>query len=190
LQETSRIYPQSDPIALAARIPLLGGTRLHIGIFLALLLAVGLWWIFTRTRIGFELKAVGLGPLAAAVSGRIRVARVTALALLGSGALAGLAGGLEVGGVTYALFQNLSPGYGFSAIAVALLARLHPLWVVATGLLFGALEAGAQGMQREAGVPAVTVAVVEAVVIVVVLVADALVRRRAPLPISRVEAAP
>ena len=190
MQESSRIYPQSDPIALAARIPVLGGSRLHLGIFLALLLALGLWWVFTRTRIGFELKAVGLGPRAAEVSGRIPVARVTALALLGSGALAGLGGGLEVGGVTYALFQNLSPGYGFSAIAVALLARLHPLWVVATGLLFGALEAGAQGMQREAGVPAVTVAVVEAVVIVVVLVADALVRRRAPLLAARAEAAP
>ena len=82
-----------------------------------------------------------------------------------SGALAGLAGGVEVSGVSYALFQNLSPGYGFTAIAVALLARLHPLGVVATGLLFGALEAGAGAMQRDAGVPAVAVYVVEAVVI-------------------------
>ena len=94
------------------------------------------------------------------------------MALLGSGALAGLAGGVEVSGVSYALFQNLSPGYGFTGIAVALLARLHPLGVVATGLLFGALEAGAGAMQRDAGVPAVAVYVVEAVVIVVVLLAD------------------
>jgi simple sugar transport system permease protein len=98
--------------------------------------------------------------------------------LLGSGALAGLAGGIEVSGVSYALFQNLSPGYGFTAIAVALLARLQPLGVVATGLLFGALEAGAGAMQREAGVPAVAVYVVEAVVILVVLLADSANRRR------------
>jgi len=79
--------------------------------------------------------------------------------------------------VSYALFQNLSPGYGFTAIAVALLARLHPLGVVATGILFGALEAGAGAMQRDAGVPAVAVYVVEAVVIVVVLLAEASARR-------------
>ena len=103
---------------------------------------------------------------------------MTAVALLGSGALAGLAGGIEVSGVSYALFQNLSPGYGFTGIAVALLARLQPLGVVATGLLFGALEAGAGAMQREAGVPAVAVYVVEAVVIVVVLLADSASRQR------------
>jgi ABC-type uncharacterized transport system permease subunit len=98
---------------------------------------------------------VGLGPEAARVSGRIPVKRVVAGALVWSGALAGLGGGVEISGVTYTLFQNLSPGYGFTAIAVALLARLHPLGILATGILFGAIEAGAQGMQREAGVPAV-----------------------------------
>jgi simple sugar transport system permease protein len=102
---------------------------------------------------------------------------MAAVALLGSGALAGLAGGIEVSGVSYALFQNLSPGYGFTGIAVALLARLHPLGVVITGLVFGALEAGAGAMQRDAGVPAVAVYVVEAVVIIVVLLADAGTRR-------------
>jgi general nucleoside transport system permease protein len=102
---------------------------------------------------------------------------MAAVALLGSAALAGLAGGVEVSGVSYALFQNLSPGYGFTGIAVALLARLKPLGVLATGLLFGALEAGAGAMQREAGVPAVAVYVVEAVVILVVLLADAAARR-------------
>ncbi len=112
------------------------------------------------------------------ISGRIPVKRVLGLALLGSGALAGLGGGVEVSGVTYNLFANLSPGYGFTAIAVALLARLHPIGVLGAAVLFGALEAGAQGMQREAGVPAVGVAVVEAVVIVAVLLADASLRKR------------
>jgi simple sugar transport system permease protein len=177
LQESQHIYPQSDPIAEAARLPLLPGTRLHAGLVLALLGAAALWYLFARTLWGFRLRAVGAGPRAAEISGRIDARRMGAVALLGSGALAGLAGGIEISGVSYALFQNLSPGYGFTGIAVALLARLHPLGVVITGLLFGALEAGAGAMQRDAGVPAVAVYVVEAVVIIVVLLADASARR-------------
>lgn len=176
LQETQRIYPQSDPIASAARLPVLPGTRLHAGLLLALAGAALFWFLFARTLWGFRLRAVGTGARAAELSGRIDARRLAAAALLGSGAVAGVAGGVEVAGVSYALFQNLSPGYGFTAIAVALLARLHPLGVVATGLLFGALEAGAGAMQRDAGVPAVAVYVVEAVVILVVVLAEA--RRR------------
>lgn len=179
LQEARHVYPQSDPIAIAARLPLLPGSRLHSGILPAVLLAMGLWFVFNKTIWGFQLRAAGLGPRAAEVSGRIPVKRVLGYALLWSGAFAGLAGGLEISGVTYSLYQNLSPGYGFTAIAVALLARLHPLGVLASGVLFGALEAGAQGMQREAGVPAVTVAVAEAVIILAVLLAEVLNRRRA-----------
>jgi len=180
LQESQHIYPQSDPIAAVARLPLLAGTRLHAGLLLALLAAAGLWYVFARTLWGFRLRVVGAGPRAAEVSGRIDSRRMGAVALLLSGGLAGLAGGVEVSGVSYALFQNLSPGYGFTAIAVALLARLHPAAVVGSGLLFGALEAGAGAMQRDAGVPAVAVYLVEAVVIVVVLLAAA--GRRAGQP--------
>jgi simple sugar transport system permease protein len=171
LQESQHIYPQSDPIGESARLPLLPGTRLHAGLVLAIALALVLLWIFSRTLWGFRLRAVGLGPRAAEIAGRIDSKRMSALALSLSGAIAGLAGGVEVAGVSYALFQNLSPGYGFTAIAVALLGRLHPLGVVLAGLLFGALEAGAGAMQREAGVPAVAVYVVEAVVILAVLLA-------------------
>ncbi len=178
LQESQHIYPQSDPIAVSARLPVLPGTRLHAGLGVAVVASLALWYVFGRTLWGFRLRAVGAGPRAAEISGRIDARRVAAVALLLSGALAGLAGGIEVSGVSYALFQNLSPGYGYTAIAVALLARLHPLGVLAAGVLFGALEAGAGAMQREAGVPAVAVYVVEAVVIVVVLLADAAARRR------------
>jgi simple sugar transport system permease protein len=172
LQESQRIYPQSDPIAESARLPLLAGTRLHAGLLLALAGALLLHWLFTRTVWGFRLRAVGLGPRAAEIAGRIDSRWMTALALALSGAIAGLAGGVEVAGVSYALFQNLSPGYGFTAIAVALLGRLQPFGVVVAGLLFGALEAGAGAMQREADVPAVAVYVVEAVVILAVLLAE------------------
>jgi simple sugar transport system permease protein len=179
LQESQGIYPQSDAIALPARLPVLAGGRLHAGILLALVGAGALWYLFHRTLWGFRLRAAGAGPRAAELSGRIDARRMAATALLGSGAVAGLAGGVEVTGVSYALFQNLSPGYGFTAIAVALLARLDPLGVVAAGILFGALEAGAGAMQRDAGVPAVAVYVVEAAVMLVVVLAEVLRRRGA-----------
>jgi simple sugar transport system permease protein len=136
------------------------------------LVAVGLMVWLRNTRWGFQLRAVGAGPRAAEVSGGIRGSRVLAVALLASGALAGLGGAVEVSGVSYALYLNLSPGYGFTAIAVALLGRLQPLGVVVAGILFGALEAGAGAMQRDAGIPAVAVQVVQAVVIVTMVVAQ------------------
>lgn len=177
LQEARHVYPQSDPLPLAARLPQLPGTRLHLGLVLALLLAVGLWVLGRWTLTGLRLRAVGLNPAAAETVGGVRPLRVLAAALVASGGCAGLAGGSEVAGTTFALFQNLSPGYGFTGIAVALLARLHPLGIVLTGLLFAALEAGAGAMQRDAGVPAVAVYVVEAAVILTVVLSDAAARR-------------
>ena len=128
LQESQHIYPQSDPIADAARLPLLPGTRLHAGLLLALRRGGGALVCLRAHALG--LPAPGGGRRARArrrsAAGSTR-GGWRAVALLGSGALAGLAGGVEVSGVSYALFQNLSPGYGFTGIAVALLARLHPL---------------------------------------------------------------
>jgi simple sugar transport system permease protein len=178
LQESQHIYPQSDQLPLAARMPVFPGTRLHLGILLALSCSMIAWYVFRRTMTGFELRAVGRGPRAARVTGGLRVQRLGAMALLVSGALAGLAGGTEVSGVSYALYPNLSPGYGFTAIAVALLARQSPMGIVLSAILFGALEAGAGAMQRDAGVPAVAVYVAEAVTIIAVLLADALSSRR------------
>lgn len=170
LQEPSRIYPQSKLIAEAARLPRLWeGTRLHLGIVVAIVVAALAWWFLARTAAGFRLRAVGASPTAAHVTGRVNAGRVAALALVGSGALAGLAGGLEVSGVTYALYENLSPGYGFSAIAVAVLAGLHPLRVVPAALVFAMLESGALGIQRDAGVPAVLATVLEAIAILLVV---------------------
>jgi ABC-type uncharacterized transport system permease subunit len=170
LQEPSRIYPQSELVAEAARLPRLWtDTRLHLGIVIAIAVAVVAWLFLTRTAAGFRLRAAGASPTAALVTGRVQVGMVAALALVGSGALAGLAGGMEVAGVTYALYENISPGYGFSAIAVAMLARLHPLRVIAAALMFAVLETGALGMQRDAGVPAVVAGALEAVAILVVI---------------------
>jgi simple sugar transport system permease protein len=181
LQEPLGIYPQSEAIPGASRLPFLPGMRLHAGIVVAMLAAGCLAWVLRATAAGFRIRAAGANPDAARSAGLIDVARTTMLAFLASGALAGLAGAVEVTGVTYALYENLSPGYGFTAIAVALLARLDPLYVVASGMLFGALEAGGAAMQRDAGVPAVLVEVVEAMIILGVL-ALGRVRARRPSP--------
>lgn len=176
LQEPSRIYPQSEAIAASARLPQLAlGSRLHAGLVLAVILTSLLSVLLNTTATGFRLRAAGAGPLAARIAGRLPVSAITGWALLWSGALAGLGGAVEIAGVSYALYQNLSPGYGFTAIAVALLGRLQPWLVLLAGVMFGALEAGAAAMQRDADVPAVAVQVVEAVIIIVVLLSS---RRR------------
>ncbi|MCA0375862.1 MAG: ABC transporter permease [Gemmatimonadetes bacterium] len=180
LQEPTHINPQSATLATALQLPVLvDGTRLHAGVPLLVVVAVAAWWWLARTAAGFRLRAVGMNPFAAHTTGRIVVPRTLLLAFVLSGVLAGLAGAVEYTGVTFSLYENLSPGYGYTAIAVALLARLHPLGVLGTALLFGALEAGANAMQRDAGVPSVVVNVVEALLILLVVSADRL-RARAP----------
>jgi simple sugar transport system permease protein len=173
LQEPTHIYPQTVTFVDAARLPRFGSTtRLHLGFLVAVLACVAAWFVVRYTAAGFRLRAVGANPDAARSAGMIDAARATMRAFLISGALAGLAGAIEVSGVTYALYENISPGYGFTAIAVALLAQLNPLAVVGTGILFGALEAGATAMQRDAGVPSVVVSIVEALIILALLALD------------------
>jgi simple sugar transport system permease protein len=164
LQEVSGAYPQSDALAAAARLPAWG--RIHLGVPIAAALSFGCAYLLFRTAIGFRMRAVGLSPLAARFAG-IDPERQLLLTIVGAGGLAGLAGAFEVSGVTGRLFESLSPGYGYTAIAVALLARLHPLAVLPAALFFGVLEAGGGAMQREAGVPAVATDVVKGVVILV-----------------------
>lgn len=172
LQEPTHVYPQTSSIGDAAQLPVLvPGTRIHAGIVTAVLLAVTAWWILRHTAAGFRLRLTGENPFAARSAGLVNVERVTMRAFLVSGAFAGLAGAVEVCGVTYALYENLSPGYGYTAIAVALLARLDPLGTLAAAILFGALEVAASALQREAAIPSTTAAVVEAAVILVVIAA-------------------
>lgn len=173
LQEPTHIYPQTETFAMAARLPRFGSsTRLHAGFVIACMACVVCWWVLRYTAAGFRARVAGANPDAARSAGGIDVRRVTTRAFVLSGALAGLAGAVEVSGVTFALYENISPGFGYTAIAVALLARLNALAVVLTGILFGALEAGATAMQRDAGVPSVVVSIVEASVILVMVAAD------------------
>jgi general nucleoside transport system permease protein len=173
LQEPLGIYPQSAPLVEAARLPrIVPGTRLHAGFAIAVVVAPLLWWWLRSTAGGFRLRIVGAGPDAARMTGRIDAGRVAGMAFLAGGGLAGLAGAVEVSGVTFALYESLSPGYGYTAIVVALLGRLDPLAIVPSAVLFGALESGALAMQREAGIPSVVVTAIEALLVLTLLLAE------------------
>lgn len=189
MQEPTRVYPQSETFLEGARLPfLVPGQRLHLGFLLALAAALVLWYVLARTAIGFRLRAVGASATAAASAGGVKAEQVAARAFVVSGALAGLAGASQVAGVTWALYEGISPGHGYTAIAVALLARLDPRWVVASALFFGALEAGGAAMQREAGIPLVAVQVVTAGVLLAVLAADRWRRTRLRLDVAEEDA--
>ncbi len=179
LQEPTHVYPQTDVVSVGARLPsLIPGTRLHAGFIIAVALALAAWWVMRYTSTGYRIRVTGANPAAARSAGMIDVMRLSTLTFIASGAIAGLAGAIEVCGVTFAMYENLSPGYGYTAIAVALLARLNPLGVLATGILFGALETGAGALQRNAGVPATLASVVEAAVILGVIAFTTLRTRR------------
>jgi general nucleoside transport system permease protein len=166
LGDPSGIYPQSPSLPPATWLPrLVPESRLHLGFVIAVLACAAGWYVLRHRAPGFRLRLVGANPNAAWIAGGVRVNRVTVAAFLVSGAIGGLAGAIEVTGVTYALYESISPGYGYTAIAVALLANLNPAGVIASGIGFGALEAGAASMQRDASVPSVIVWVVEALLI-------------------------
>ncbi len=170
LMESAARYPQSDPLPAAARLPATTD-GLHMGILLALLLVPAAWFVLYRSQLGFRWRATGDNPEATRIAG-LAPDHAMLAAMLVSGGLAGLAGAVEVTGLTGRLFEQFSGGQGYTAIAVALLARLHPVGVAASALFFGALAAGSGAMQRSAGVPAVFVAIVQATVILALLVAD------------------
>jgi ABC-type uncharacterized transport system permease subunit len=190
LQEPTRIFPQTPTLEPFARLPIiLPGTRLHLGFLAASVIALALAWFFARTTAGFRIRAAGASPKAAWTVGRIDVGRTSFLVFLASGAIAGVAGSIEVTGVTYALYENLSPGYGYTGIAVALIAGLNPGLVIASGIFFGALQTGALALQREFAIPSSLASVAEAALILAVL-SFAAYRGRAVIGLSRQPAQP
>jgi simple sugar transport system permease protein len=144
--------------------PFLNLGRAHLGIAVAIIVAVVLWLILKYTTLGYENRAVGFNPFASETAG-VSVQWTTVKALCISGALAGLAGSVEVMGVHHRIFDQFSSGFGFTGIAVALLAKNHPLGVIPAALLFGALSAGAGTMQLEAHVPQKIILIIQALVI-------------------------
>ena len=145
--------PFSPLIQDSARLPIiLPQTQAHAGIFLGILIAGILAILFSLTAWGYQIDAVGQNPLAARYAG-LSVNRTLILVMILSGGLAGLAGSSEVLGLKYRLFENFSPGYGFDAVAIALLSRGSPLAVILISLFFGTLRSGANVIQKNAGVP-------------------------------------
>ena len=160
---------ESQDVLASAQIPWILGPplRIHWGVVLALLVALLVWWLLERTRIGFELKTVGLKPLAAQYAG-MRPGRLTVLAMTMAGGLAGLAGAIETLGVNHKFAPEFGGGVGFEGITVALLGQQHPLGIVLAALLFAALDAGASRMQFDSGVPSDIIQVIQTLILLFV----------------------
>jgi general nucleoside transport system permease protein len=161
------------PIPAAATLPMLvpaaGG---HAGILLAVAVAVLVAFVLERSVLGYEIRAVGDNPRAARIGG-IDLARITVLTLAASGALAGLAGAIEVAGYHNRLILGLTPGYGAMAILIAVLGKMRPLGVGVASALVAGLMVGSDSLQRSVGLPASAGFVFQAIVVLCVLFVDA-----------------
>ena len=171
-------WPQSvaiqDPLLLDKLVP---RSRVHSGLLGALACALALWALLRFTTHGFEIRALGSGPRAAAFAG-VPVRWVTVKVALLSGALAGLAGAVEVAGRAGYVTLDMSPGYGYSGIVIAMLAALHPLGVVAAAIFVAGILVGADSMSRAVGVPTYIADVIVAVALLAMLVATMLTQYR------------
>jgi simple sugar transport system permease protein len=146
------------------------GITLHLGVVFALIATVIVWWILTRSRWGYEIKLIGDNPHAARYAG-INIARNIVLVMMVSGALAGLAGMSEITGVVHRLQERISPGYGFTGIIVAWLAKLNPFAVILVSILFGALILAGREIQ-----PAGLSMMLQGIILFMVISSDVLLR--------------
>jgi simple sugar transport system permease protein len=161
--------PETRAVFPSARLPLLiPDTRLHSGFILALIAAAVVYWLLWRTVIGFEIRTVGVNPSAARYAG-INVERNIVLTMVFSGALSGLAGGIQVLGLEpYNFTTGFNVGYGFDSIAVGMLGGLHPFGVTVAAILFGAMDAGARLMQLRTKVPIDIITIVQGLILMFV----------------------
>ena len=175
---TAMGWPQS--VALVGDLELsklIPQTRVHTGLLWGVALATGLWVLMKYTVLGFDIRAVGANARAAAFAG-VSVTRTVVLVALLSGGLAGLAGAIEVAGRTSYLTLDMSPGYGYSGIVIAMLAGLHPLGVVLGSVFVAGVLVGADSMSRVVGVPTYIADVIVATSLIAVLVATLLAQYR------------
>lgn len=169
LQESQHIYSETDPISDSAKLPIImDKTKLHAGFVIAIIIAIVFYIILNKTTMGYRIRACGLSMSAAEYAG-ISPELMCVMTLTLSGALAGLAGGIEVTGVSYKLGTGISPGYGYTAIAVALLGKLNPLGIIASAFLFGSLTSGCNQMAREIGIPSALASLIQALVLIFVV---------------------
>ncbi len=177
MKDTSpnNVIARTPLIAESARIaPIFDGLRVHWGFVFALFVAYLVWWILAKTTLGFEIKTVGANPDAAKYAG-INVKRILIVTMALSGLLAGLAGTIEVTGLNYRHELGFSIGYGFDAIAIALLGKSHPLGVVLASILFAAMRNGATRMQFLTQMPVDLISMLQALILLFVA-ADAIIR--------------
>lgn len=171
----NNVIARTPEIADGARMPtLFEGLRIHWGFILALLFAYLVWWLLNKTTLGFEIRTVGANPDAAKYAG-INVKRTIILTMALSGMLAGFAGAIEVTGLNYRHELGFSIGYGFDAIAIALLGKSHPLGVVLSAILFAAMRNGATRMQFLTQMPVDLISMLQALILLFVA-ADAIIR--------------
>jgi simple sugar transport system permease protein len=171
----TNVIARTPLIAESARMPaIFDSLRVHWGFVLALLVAFFIWWLLNKTTLGFEIRTVGLNPDAAKYAG-INVKRTIILTMLFSGMLAGLAGSIEVTGLNYRHELGFSIGYGYDAIAIALLGKSHPLGVVLASFLFAAMRNGATRMQFLTQLPVDLISMIQALILLFVA-ADAIIR--------------
>jgi len=171
-------WPQSRKVIPEAQLPkLVEGRRLHLGFVIAILAAIMVWFIDRKSALGYEMRAVGHNPKAASFAG-IPVNSVLAKTALLSGGLAGLAGMSEVAGLRGNLTLDLSPGFGYTGIVVAMLALLHPMGVIAAAIFVAAVFVGADAMSRSAGVPSYIAHVMVAVSLLSMVTAVMMTRYR------------
>ena len=169
------VVARTPDIAESARIPpILSNFRLHWGFFLALAMAGVAWWVLRKTTLGFEIRTAGASPDAARYAG-INVPRTIVVTMMLSGLLAGMAGAIEVTALNYRHELGFSVGYGFDAIAIALLGKTYPSGVVLASLLFAAMRNGATRMQFLTQIPVDVISVIQALILLFVA-ADAIIR--------------
>ncbi len=176
MKDPTSFLPQSAVLPASASLPVLPGTRLHMGVILGLILVPAIAFILWKTPLGYRLRVVGSNPNAARFAG-INVPLHIIIVMVISGGLAGIAGMIEVAGVHHRLIQDISPGFGFTAIVVALLGQLHPAGALLAAYFFASLVIGADSMQRIVGLPVALTEVIQALVVLFVLASEAFRRR-------------
>ncbi|MEW5817571.1 MAG: ABC transporter permease [Spirochaetota bacterium] len=170
LQQPGSSWPRSSEILEAAKYPaLVARSRFHLGVPMALVAACLLWFINVKTVFGYRSKAVGVNIQAAHFGGIDTTGIILKTALL-SGGLAGLAGVGELCALQYRLIMDISPGYGYSGIVIAMLGNLHPIGVLFSSLFFSIVIVGAQTMSRMTGVPAYIAEVIQGLSLMVMLI--------------------
>ncbi len=174
-------FPESVVFPEAGTVPLiLSGTRLHAGTVFALIVVLVVWILFSRTLVGFQVRVLGLAPTAARYTG-VRYNRVVWYVLLGAGGLAGLAGIFEVAGPIGQLQPSISPGYGFTAIIVAFLGRLHPIGILFASLVLALSYLGGEFVQIRLGLPLGIAGVFQGMLLFFLLSCDVLIYYRIEL---------